>query len=236
MTIVIIYAVQNILNFCENEDLCEVRYKSFHDDQNAIYPSLTMCLNTPFSQNEIIPMLGSIGGPLDYESYLIGKNDTNQEFYTVEYENVSLQEQDFLLHFVITSKDYQIMNQEWQKYVSVQTWGWYMGIMKCFTFNVPFQKDTKVSSMKLLIKNSIFPNGIRPKDGWMSRGMQFFFHLPKQFVRSFPTNKRFWSGKKSTQNSYRFRYTLLGMEILRKRDKQEVNCQANDVMHYDEGE
>ena len=234
IVIVIIDIIHNISTFFKNEDLCEVRYKPFHDDQTAIYPSLTMCLNTPFSQNDVIPSLGSIDGSSNYESYLIGQNHTNEDFYKVEYENVSLQEKDFLIGVVVKNKDSQIMNQEWKKYVSAQTWGWYFGIMKCFTFDVPFQKDTKVSLMKLSINNSVFPNGIRPKDGWMSRGMQFFFHLPKQFIRSFPTNKRFWSGKKSNRNSYRLRFTLLEMEILRKRDKREGTCQKNEVMQYDE--
>ena len=57
--IVIIYAYKNIFNYCQNEDLCEVSYKSFHDDPRAIYPSLTVCFMTPFHQNILSPNSGN---------------------------------------------------------------------------------------------------------------------------------------------------------------------------------
>ena len=232
--IVIIYTYKNIFNYCENEDLCEVSYKSFHDDPRAIYPSLTVCFMTPFPQNILLMNLGNASSPFDYQSHLIGKNAKEKHFNEVSYQNVSMHEEDFLNDVIINSKGRQKLNQDWKKYISVQSWGWYLGVMKCFTFDVPFQKGIKVSAMHLSINNSIFPDSIRPNDGWMSYGMQFFFHFPKQFIRSFPTNKRFWSAKISSQNSYRLRYSLLEMEVLRKRDKREEQCYKNELMPYDD--
>ena len=234
IVIVIVYTLENIFNFCENKDLCEVSYRPFHDDESAIYPSLTLCLKTPFLKNVSFPNTGYFHNSSEYEYYLIGSNKTNATFNDVSFEDVSVKLNDFLNDVTISSKEHQRMNKEWKEYVTINTWGLVFGVLKCFTFDVPFQQNVKVSSIKISINNSIFPSSIRPRDGWSNYGMQFFFHLPKQFIRSFSSNKRFWSGKHSSKDTYRLRYSLLEMEILRKRDKQDESCLNNDIMNYDD--
>ena len=232
---VIVYAIMNIYSYWKNEDLCEVSFKTFHDEKGDIYPSLTMCLNTPFKTNELLERSQNVVNASMYESYLLGRYKDVQKFANISYEDVSIQTDDFLVEAYASDKDFSVRDQiQLKEHMTVQSWAWYWGVMKCFTFNVPF-KDAKIGSMGIEFKNSIFPNnGQRPTDGWESGGMHLFFHYPNQFSRSFPTNKRFWQIRRSNKNSHRLRFYLKDMEVLRKRQKTDDICLEKDMMQIDD--
>ena len=103
--------------------------------------------------------------------------------------------------------------------------------MKCFSFELPFKKDTLIDSLSIEFNNAIFPNGKRPIDGWGSKGLMIYHHYPGQFGRSFPTGKRFWNPRASS-NSYRMRLYFKGIEVLRRRNKSFEEC--HDNIPYDQ--
>ena len=225
-----IYAIENVHNFLRNADMVEVGFKTFHNKTNYLYPSMTVCLNSPFNQ-ERFQKYSSINSSL-YESYLNGRRyfSNPQDFSSVPYEKVSIQERDFMVDFKVNKKDLSPVNTLTN--VSTHSWGWFMGVMKCFTYDVPYEENSLVSSMVVEFKNTIFPNGERrPTDGWDSQGMHLFFHYPKQFSRSFASNKRFWPVRKPG-TGYRTRFYLKEMEVLKRRHKSYDECQDN--MNYDD--
>lgn len=234
---VIIYAVINIRSYFQNEDLCEVSFKTFHNEEEDIYPSLTMCINTPFKNNESITFSDNTVNTSTYNSYLLGMGNVRQNLAGIQYKNVSIQLSDFIITAYATDKEFSSRGGiPLRDHITEHNWGiFFTGMMKCFTFNVPFIKDVKMSSIKIDFKNSIFPNdGQRPTDGWDSGGLHLFFHYPNQFSRSFPTNKRFWQVRKSEKNSHRIRFYLKDMEVLRKRQKAHDKCLERDSMEIDD--
>ena len=239
----VVYGVQNVWNYFQNDDLCEVSFKTFHSDTKHGYPSLSICFNSPFVKGRLSEYLSVDMDNIseNYESYLIGgrhsdqNNNVNIEYFrNVPYEGTTVTEKDFLTNADIADKNRSRVSASPD--IAVNSWGWFMGIMKCFTFSVPYQKDRFISQMNIKFNNTIFPNnGTRPSDGWNPGGMHLFFHYPNQFATSFASNKRFWHSRKSTSsgpNRYRMRFYLKGMEVLRKRHKPDEICQ--DDMPYDD--
>ena len=239
----IVYGVQNLWHYFQNDDLCEVSYKTFHSDIKHGYPSLSICFSSPFVKERLSEYLSSDMDNIseNYESYLIGgrysdqnNNINTKSFKSVPYEETTMQKNDFLTNADIADKNRAFLpiSQD----ISINSWGWMLGIMKCFTFSVPYQKNRFISQMNVEFNNTIFPNnGTRPSDGWNPGGMHLFFHYPNQFATSFPTNKRFWHSRKTASsgpNRYRMRFYLKGMEVLRKRHKSDEICQ--DDMPYDD--
>merc|ERR1712080_781389 len=107
---VTIYAVENIANFIKNDDLCEVSFKTFHNKKEDRYPSLTMCLNSPFQQERAMQYSGTLNTSL-YESYLIGRYSEYPDFVDVPYENVTFQQSDFLISANLWDKDFNSLNK-----------------------------------------------------------------------------------------------------------------------------
>ena len=236
-TVATIYAIQNVGNYFKNEDMVEVSFKTFHEKKEHIYPSLTMCLSSPFKQ-EILQKYSSNLTIPSYESYLTGGYGYGQmsysegiDFSNVTYENVSIQEKDFLLNVQAKMNGHSYRSGKNLENVTIHSWGWLKGVMKCFTFDVPYQENTLIKTLEVEFDNAIFPNGQRPSDGWASRGMLLFFHYPKQFARSYSSNKRFWPVRKSG-TGYKVRIFVKGMEVLRKRHKSYEECQED--MNYDD--
>ena len=156
----VIYGVQNLWHYFQNDDLCEVSFKKFHSDTKHGYPSLSMCFNTPFIKERLSEYLTAdmVNISEGYESYLIGgrhsdKNNINVEsFKDVPYEETTLQESDFLTNAYIADKNRSRVSASPD--IAVNSWGWFMGIMKCFTFSVPYEKDRFISQMNIHFNNT----------------------------------------------------------------------------------
>ena len=229
---VFIYAVINIYSYWRNEDLCEITFKTFHTKKDAIYPSLSMCFNSPFNINKMSLKDLNVSS---YENYLLGRTHDKRNFVDIDYDNVTIKLDDFLIKAYARNKELVRDEIPLREHVTEQSWGWYWGLMKCFKFNVPFRENVKMSALRVEFKNAIFPkNGQRPSDGWDSGGMHIFFHYPNQFSKSFPTNKRFWQNRKSNRNSNHIRFYHKEMEVLTKRQKRDEQCLENEYASIDD--
>ena len=76
--VVIIYALSNIYSFLQNEDLCEISFKKFHNTEEDIYPSMTICQNTPFDKNVFNDGSNNAANISTYENYLRGIENVTQ--------------------------------------------------------------------------------------------------------------------------------------------------------------
>ena len=219
IVVVVTYGILSVFEFMKNQDSSEISFKPFHMDDESFYPSLSMCLNNPFKEDRFAKNVTI----LQYSSYLIGRKRGNQNLFHIEYENVSIQLHDFLIDAFVKYKDESFTPRKIEK-VESHSWGWIAGVMKCFTFDVPYSKGSLINTMNILFNNTIFPDGKRPLDGWSSRGLSIYYHYPMQFGRSFKSNKRFWD-RRWSNSPYRIRFYLNGIEVLRKRNKARDKCQ-----------
>ena len=157
-----------------------------------------MCFNTPFVEEKLRKISSKIDISL-YQSYLLGKSPGNENLTNIDYNNVAIELEDFLLRAVVRYRDHiGIGSTKNVDTIIDRSYGYVMGIMKCFSFEIPFKKDTLVSSLNIHFNNTVFPNGKRPSNGWLSKGLMVFYHYPQQFGRSFSTIKRDWRDRVSS--------------------------------------
>ena len=231
--VVIGYGVISVRDFIKNDDLCEVSFKRFHGDKDSIYPALTMCLNTPFVEQRFRKISSAINSS-SYESYLAGMSKVDQHLMNAHYNVVVIQRHDFLHEAALKFKAERISRDGGGvpvDKITTRSWAWRNRVMKCFSFELPFKKDTLIDSLSIKFNNTIFPDEKRPIDGWGSKGLMIYHHYPGQFGRSFPTGKRFWNPRASS-NSYRMRLYFKGIEVLRRRHKSFEEC--HDDIPYDQ--
>jgi hypothetical protein len=229
--VVILYSISSVRDFLKNDDLCEVSFRTFHKDEKSSYPSFTMCLNTPFADDELKKFSSKLSS-LSYEAYLTGRQHQDfQTFTNISYTDVTIQNKDLLVSAFVMYKDYLNKSLIDTEMVSTHSWPWRSCMMKCFSFEVPFKKDNLADYLSIWFNNTIFPNGTRPNDGWSSRGLQVFVHYPNQFGRSYKNKRRFWKTRYSN-DAYRMRFYFKGMEVLEKRHKPYDKCEEDTP--YDE--
>ena len=229
IAIVITYAISSYQTFEKNDDLCEVNFKKYHSDKDSIYPSISLCFNTPFLDEKLTEHATLIN-VTDYQNYLLGRNEEIGPFLNIPYENVSLQEHHVFTKFVQRFKA-ENKSRSMEKDTSIDSWAWFIGVMKCFTYNIPYENEILSSFIEISFLNNVFPKSQRPSDGWNSGGFQVFFHYPKHFSRSLTTNKRFWPMKQNA-TKYSMRFYLKGMEVLKRRHKESFDC--SDIEDYDD--
>ena len=132
MIVVIGYGAISIRDFIQNDDVCEVSFKRFHSDKESIYPSFTICLNTTFVEERLQKISSTINSS-SYESYLAGRRETNEHLKNIEYNDVVLKAEAFLLDATVKYKEENGSRfGENLKKITTQSWGWMKGVMKCF--------------------------------------------------------------------------------------------------------
>ena len=70
---------------------------------------------------------------------------------------------------------------------------------KCFALNIPSIRDLYI--FRILLSNSVFPNGIRPS----YKGLRIYFHIPQQLLLSQPWKMWVWPNRASSE-SYKMRF------------------------------
>ena len=179
------YGINSVYDFVQNHDLTTITFKTFHNDDESIYPSLSMCFNAPFLKENLIQS-ANLSRTIEYSRYLIGKAPTNETLDNINFEDVSFQINDFLIKAVIQFKyggrlsKRRIQHDE----IHIQSWGRIYRITKCFTFDVPYLEKALAKSMSIYFNTSVYPNSQRPADGGNPGGLQLFAHYPQQFGRS----------------------------------------------------
>ena len=218
---VICYAIISFLDFLDNKDVCEVSFKTFHSHQSHRYPSFTMCLAFPF----VTEKFDNYSVAVEYISYIMGTINGSKNLENIAYEDVSINESDSIIS---ASVKYKNEGRSVLNITKIRTHSWNMKIlfMKCFTFDIPYFENSLADNLKINFNNTIFPDGQRPNDGRDVRGLQIFHHYPRQFGRSFASNRRFWNNR-NFNKSYLMRLDMKGMEVLEKRHKKYEECEGD---------
>ena len=180
--VVVVYAINSFREFIQNDDLCEVNFIRFHSDNDSIYPTFTMCFNTPFVEEKLQKLSSKLDMSL-YESYLLGRRSQNENLTNIDYNNVTIKQEDFLRLAYVRYRDIIGIGSIKNVDIIDRSYGYVKGLMKCFSFEIPFKKDTLVTSLNIYLNNTVFRNGERQSNGWLSKGLTVFYHYPKQFGR-----------------------------------------------------
>ena len=186
--IICIIGAVGLLSWCfseysKNEDVVEVSFKKYAEDEDSIYPDISLCFDNPFVEEKLKSYDNRLT-KYHYTFFLTGQDDFHGElynkFFDIVYENVSLHLKDHLIGNAvlfpavggnnITINNFTVINNP---------------AFKCFTFHLPTQ--IRIIRFSIALRNSIFFSGKRPKSGY-----DVALHYPQQFVRSWQFLIRNW--------------------------------------------
>ena len=239
--------------FINDDDVSQIYFQKYHQNSYSVYPALTLCfLNDNIFVEEKLreALTKSKYNSTVYSSFLRGEF-WDDELNRVDFDSVTVNLDDYIEGIGISSAKNQTIYQHCSKNFNVilqklmgykcseETQNNNRKIFnlsfknhqsKCFSFNVPFDKDNIVLKVRILIKTSVFPkiNKLK-KDVQFLENFGIFLHYPHQFFRS-PIRKLYHkSENESSLNSINF--IINNMEVFRRRNKQKQPC--NDEWNED---
>ena len=209
--------------FYKNEDVCEVIFKKFQEDEDAIYPELTFMI--PDQYNETILKAYDQGFTSQkYQAFLRG-DIWDKKLLAVNFDDVTMKLDDYRIETCVYTSLLSKRNGDCKNYLTMRSRN-YFG-MQMHTMTFPRNMAMHAASIKL--RKSIFYAGVRPTTG------QFFvlFSYPDQTYRAFSSSLNTWPSRttQSTKN-YNMRFLLKGMEVLRRRHKMDYKCYTQK--HFDD--
>ena len=200
--------------FARNDDLCQVTFKKFNIDKEAIYPHISLCFEKPFSRNEY-EHYGE--ETLDkYFEFLVGKSQ-DPKWLNSSYEDLTIDIGDHLLKAFVEAPHLSGTMK------AIETTVTSLNSMKCFTIDLPH--DLRVYEFWLSVQTSIFPISKRSFLIGMTYPHQIF-SMADQYVEY----RRKINNE--TVNSYVTKLEIKGVEILRRRNTFHDEC--IDSYNYDD--
>ena len=201
--------------FSKNDDLSEVLHKRFNEDEEGIYPQITMCFANPYLNDKLVQYGEGINST-SYGQFLIGYSDWDDRMGQIQYENVTLDLNRYLIDICMQSTySDKCLKINPIRYVTSTGFG----TAKCFTIETNIKN--KLSFLYVRIKTSIFPGGMRPDLYKFS----VHFHYSHQIRKSLSTSKNQWPVRdNSSSKYYEVHFKIRSMEIVRLRNKPRKPC------------
>ena len=207
-----------------NKDLCTIDYKTFLDETEDSYPTLSLCF-TDRSSDKLFKLDEYSLDQSTYINFLEGKY-FNSSLLRIDYDNVSIDMSEYIVEqwgrydngtkLPIDSLRFKpselIMKSKYYFHQS--------SFYNCYPLKVPQTKS--LSSYGITLKNSIFQNESWPLSG----GFTALIHYPNQIMRSRSTIKYAWPERKANDTLI-MRFKVNGVEILRRRINGLQTCNQN---------
>ena len=221
-----------------NDDVSRVDYKVFHDEEDQIYPSISLCFGNVFLEEKLKAY--GVNQSL-YVKFLKGEF-FSQLMLNVSYKDVTINPHEYLLGIgieqLLDNGDvnpnhdywYDHTNQDqltswkphWKPH-AVDHFNHHRGVVyKCMMVDVPYIPNQHLSFIAVVMKKSIFPNGTRPVNPTSAGFFLVEMSYPNQRVR-YSTGKCNWNVL-SMNHSYGTKFIITGMEVLKRRNKKKEPC------------
>ena len=142
--------------FNKNEDVCEVLFKTFHEDEGSVYPDLTFVLPNAFNET-VLRTYNESFNKKHYRSFLRGGVHWNEQMLDIDFEQVSMQLNDYLIQtcFYETPKDKSA--GICKNHITIKRWN----MLRFAVFGVHFPLNMTLHSATIKLKNSILTISIQ---------------------------------------------------------------------------
>jgi hypothetical protein len=208
-----------IWEYSKDEDIVEVAFKKYGTDDQSMYPDISLCFELPYDDEKLKAYGKEITSSL-YTMFLMGTEymgHWDERVVNIDYENVSVQLQNHIIgSATVSSSKFLDISKNNTSIEKLYSYGF--PTFKCFTFNLP--KRTKIITVAVAIKNSVFSSGIRPK-----KGFEVMLHYPQQRLRSWEFVLKNWPRRTNTSSkSYQLDVNVKDIEILKRRNRYAKQC------------
>ena len=212
-----------VYRYSLNEDFGVVTYKGFYERENDASPTVSLCLENPFLNQELAKY--GVNKSL-YLQFLKGEY-MSRDMMNVNYQNISIDIADYIKGYhtyfrngSVLKSDTGLNIQEKRKLTHVSFNG-FIGsprrFKKCFALNIPRTQD--LHEFRILISNRIFPNGKRP----IYDRFRAIYHISQQFLL-YGNNKKWIWPYRAANECYKMRFIITGITIMVSRNKQNYKC------------
>ena len=208
--------------FQKNEDVCEVVFKSFDEDEDSIYPSISIFLPNRYNES-FLQTYNSNFTAKTYRSLLKGRF-WDEEMMKIDHEKASMKLDDYIVETCL----YDSLSSRWsagncinKTLIVPQS---YFGNM---FYTMQFPPMTPMHAYVIKLKTSIFENSLRPPNSVFM--VQFSY--PNQMYRSAAGTFFMWQPRNNQSLYYKMVFTLKSMEVLQRRHKRNQEC--HDIRDFD---
>ena len=189
----IMLSIHSLYRYSDNEDVTLVESIKFHSSKDAIYPSLSLCITTPFLRNQFAQYGDNTINEDRYRLFLMG-SIWDEKLLRVDYDNVTVSLADNLIFSYYVKQDWSwrhLSSFEWtpKYYISFRS-----DREKCFTILPPYLDHEQLYFFKLIVSNGIFPYGR------CSRCLKTYYHYPGQLLISYYIKKEEWKKRSIREN------------------------------------
>ena len=206
--------------FNKNEDVCEVLFKTFHEDEGSVYPDMTFILPNAFNESALRTYNESLNKK-HYRSFLHGSRDWTEQMLNIDFDKVNMRLNDYLIQtcFYETPKDKSA--GICKNNITIKRWN----MLSFAVFGLHFPLNMTLYKATIKLKNSIFDDKIRPSNGQFA----VLFGYPNQIYYSVSSLFGEWPLRTNTSTkNYAMKFNLKNMEVLWKRQKTDKSCYDKD--------
>ena len=207
--------------YSKNEDICEVYFKRFLEDEESVYPDLTIVLPLQVNASKLEDMLGKNMTPSIFRDILSGEK-WDDRILDTQIEDVSLDLDDYMISHCVWSSIFQPCFQLDNIITSS-----YMGQVQ---ITIRFPPKKQVMSSVFQFSTSVFSNGLNPEPFDLIVAFQYPNRLYRAQGSFFDVH---WTSLTDKEpENWKAEFALKNMEVLRRRDKRGRKC--FNLENYDE--
>ena len=205
-----------VWDFCKDDDIVEILFRNYGQDEECIYPDVTVCVESPYDP-EKMKQHGRNTSTSLYSTFLLGQDFVgywDKDILNIDYDKVSLDLKDHHIGKpLLTSSKFSKMNRT----VDITHSNSFPGY-KCFTLHLPSM--ARILQVSVAMRNSLFPSGFRPRNGF-----DLILHYPQQKLLSWQFETSNWLKRNNeTSKSYQTDVNVKDVEVLRRRNKGNEPC------------
>ena len=211
--IALLLVMYNIFVYFKDEDVTEVTYKVYNEDEESIHPEITICVDSPWRHKQL-NAYGKGINKTTYEGFLRGRL-WDDRMLDVDFDKVTIDIKDYLLDTCIKQ------NFQGDCLTINPTIGLFFEpgfLYKCFSIHNP--PGINIVYVESKINASLFPNRIRPEK-W---GFVVRFPLPNQNLRSAKITFGEWQNRESLSNGFTMNFYVRNVQIIKRRRRNTMPC------------
>ena len=142
--------------FNKNEDICEVIFKKFLDDDDSAYPILTFIIPDRFNETTLKKYDENIN-PEAYRNFILGQF-WNDKALEIDYNDVTMDINDYLIEECFYTSIQAKYFGECKNTTRIEIQNFYG--TKSITLHIP--KNEPMYSVTVKLKKSVFESSVRP--------------------------------------------------------------------------
>ena len=205
-----------MVKYENDEDICLVDYQPIRKVDNIDYPEVSICFEPPFLDETLQKIDPNINSS-SYIEYLKGNKEI-EKYKHIEYNNVSINLDDYFQTIVVTWKNNTVSNINDTRLQTSFT-GWLLGsFVKCFSLEISKINIGDTSFVTWLFDPDIF----HVYENSHSKYSGVMLHYPNQM--SLAIKGQYFPPQEDWSNGIHFTLDIKGVEILKRRNKNRAPC------------